>query len=394
LPSATQLGQILLYTEIIFLDWKGTMQKIVYILGAGFSKPLGLPIMSDFIDMAKDLYTLDTQKYSYFSNVFKFIHDRLAWVKTVYDADLNNIEEILSILEMLNILDKIEEKDVLEYKKFLIDVIDYYTPRFSIPAKLRQIEPGAYLIENNNLQALLRLKVPTSHLVEEIFPSSLVKNYLFFVLGLFNAKLNFTLIEHALKITCTPIENPYAEYSIITLNYDLVLEKIASFLSSFAGKQIQFSSGATTDKFPVIVHLHGSVDNKNIIPPTWQKTIEKNIEEHWRTAYEILGSANHIRIIGYSLPITDAYIRYLLKASILKNNTLKSINVLCLDRWGTIKKRYDEFIQLPPEKYQFSNIDVTDHLASVASRVINNSLMDDLPSLPSNDWVHPYKSNF
>jgi len=369
------------------------MQKIAYILGAGFSKPLGLPIMSDFIDMAKDLYSRDSQKYSYFSDVFRFIHDDLAWVKTVYEADLNNIEEVLSILEMLHILDKVREKAVIEYKRFLSDVIDYYTPKFNMPSNLTRIERGDYLSDEELLHTIARTRARNiqAQASNFYFPSSLIKNYIYFVLGLFNAKLETTSVEKALRITCTSIENPYAEYSIITLNYDLILEKIASFLSNFAkGKEIRFSSGGATDKFPVIAHLHGSVDHQNIIPPTWQKTIDKTIEEDWQTAYDRLGSANHIRIIGYSLPITDSYIRYLLKASILKNNELKSINVLCLDRWGTIKKRYDEFIKLPPEKYQFLDTDVTSYLASAADRVVQGLLMDDAPKLFSSDWVNPF----
>jgi len=348
------------------------MQKIVYVLGAGFSKPLGLPIMSDFIDMAKDLYFRDTQKYGYFSDIFGFIHDDLAWVKTAYDADLNNIEEVLSILVMLHILRKIRQNKVIEYKKFIIDVINYYTPDFNIPSVLRKVEKGIYRTNQLSFVELARINNVEAHrnVIDFCFPSSLLKNYVYFVLGLFNSKLEVGADEDALVFRCTPIENPYAEYSIITLNYDLVLEKIASFLSSFTlGKQIQFSGG-DVDSLPVVAHLHGSVDNQNIIPPTWQKNIDKTIDRDWQIAYEKLSSANHIRFIGYSLPITDSYIRYLLKASILNNNELKSINVLCLARWGTIRKRYDEFITLPAEKYQFSDINVTDYLASAAKRVV------------------------
>jgi hypothetical protein len=371
------------------------MQKIVYLLGAGFSKPLGLPVMSDFIDMAKDLYSRDTQKYNHFSHVFRFIHDELAWVKTVYSADLNNIEEVLSILEMLYILDQIREKEVIEYKKFLIDVIDYYTPQFNIPKILKKIDHGLYTSEAHLFTRLADIKQieAMSEVINYMFPSSLLKNYIFFVLGLFNSRLLSQRIEDKVQINCLAIENPFAEYSIITLNYDLVLERIAEFLSSFTlGNEIQFAIANSDNKSPTIIHLHGSVENQNIIPPTWQKTVDNAIEKEWKAAYDKLSSANHIRVIGYSLPITDAYIRYLLKASILKNNELKSINVLCLDQWGEIKKRYDNFIELPAEKYQYSNINVTEYLASAAGRVVRGQLMDDAPKLFTNDWVNPFSN--
>ena len=133
-----------------------------------------------------------------------------------------------------------------------------------------------------------------------------------------------------------------------------------------------------------------AVENGNIIPPTWQKNIDKTIEEDWQIAFEKLRAANHIRIIGYSLPVTDAYIHYLLKASVLNNNALKSINVICLDKWGAIQPGYDKFIKLPPAKYQFSNSDVVSHLAAMGDRVMKGLLMDDTPKLFTNDWVNPF----
>lgn len=42
-------------------------EKVVYILGAGFSAPLGLPVMSNFLVKSKDLYFSDTEKYKRFN---------------------------------------------------------------------------------------------------------------------------------------------------------------------------------------------------------------------------------------------------------------------------------------------------------------------------------------
>lgn len=76
------------------------MDNVVYILGAGFSAPLGLPVMSNFISMAKDLYAQDKKRYAHFGKVLKSIREKLAYVDYIYHSNLDDIEDILSILVM------------------------------------------------------------------------------------------------------------------------------------------------------------------------------------------------------------------------------------------------------------------------------------------------------
>ncbi len=124
------------------------MQKTVYILGAGFSKPLGLPIMSDFIDMARDLYATNPEKYKHFSNVFNIIRTELAWIGTAYEINLNNIEEVLSVLEMMRYFDKTKEKEFFEYTQFIKDVINSYTRPFRIHPEVEfVIRTGLYSLK-------------------------------------------------------------------------------------------------------------------------------------------------------------------------------------------------------------------------------------------------------
>ena len=87
------------------------MEKVVYLLGAGFSHPLGLPIMSDFIGKANNLLQDDPEHYGYFSSILKSIQQHLACITMFYQSDLGNIEEVFSILEMQNLLGKNNELD-------------------------------------------------------------------------------------------------------------------------------------------------------------------------------------------------------------------------------------------------------------------------------------------
>ncbi|MDI6784013.1 MAG: hypothetical protein QME64_07980 [bacterium] len=64
------------------------MERVVYFLGAGFSAPLGLPVMSNFLMLSKDMFFKD-DKYKYFDEVFKTIKE-MAVIKNYFDADLFN----------------------------------------------------------------------------------------------------------------------------------------------------------------------------------------------------------------------------------------------------------------------------------------------------------------
>ena len=102
-------------------------EKIVYIIGAGFSAPLGLPVMGNFLEKAKDMYFgTDGLTPPHFKNVFDIIKT-MSNCKNYYSADLFNIEEILSILEMNQSFSN--NSDNNSFINFIIDVINCYTPQ-------------------------------------------------------------------------------------------------------------------------------------------------------------------------------------------------------------------------------------------------------------------------
>jgi len=314
--------------------------KITYLLGAGFSAPLGLPVMNNFLVKSKDMYINNSTNYGYFNKVFKTIRD-LSIIKNYYKSDLFNIEEILSILEMGKRLQG--SKLTKSFLKYISDVIGYYTPELLPP------DPWH------------------AYWYDELFGrNSKWSSYGLFFSSLFNLKFEN-------KHDNTPI--PYfsvntsttANYSVVTLNYDLILEKICDYLNGNIKKEtaIEFRLNSS-DKVNynvnevVLTKLHGSIDSKDIVAPTWSKDVSGNILTAWKLAYESIANSNHLRILGYSLPSSDAYIQYLLKSAIIKSHHLKRIDVICLDKDGSVKQRYDEFIDF--KYYQFVNEDVINYL--------------------------------
>lgn len=148
---------------------------------------------------------------------------------------------------------------------------------------------------------------------------------------------------------------PETYYSVVTLNYDLVLERFAIHIASRASGDSRLVTFSREDKadsgLPIfLAKLHGSADDPaNIIPPTWNKVLDGRTVGQWKLAHKLLENANQIRIIGYSLPETDSYIKYLLKSAVVKAKNLKRIDVLRRHDYEDLTvKRYKEFVRRGP----------------------------------------------
>ena len=117
---------------------------------------------------------------------------------------------------------------------------------------------------------------------------------------------------------------------------------------------------------------------------TWNKSVDSTALPHWKLAFDLLRGANEIRFIGYSLPLGDAYIRYLLKAALLANDRLAKIDVLTLDPEGHARQRYADTIEFPffrsvhGETYQY--------LASVSNGNVVWANAADTNTRASSNW--------
>jgi len=311
------------------------MENVVYILGAGFSAYAGLPLMKDFYFKSKDMFFDNSAQYRYMERIFKSF-DAMAKIKNYYNADLFNIEEILSILEMQQTIgkEKINRKEFIQY---IIDVIKYYG--FKDDDLKNYKRPG-------NWQDWIFSK------------NQKVNEYGKFVCSIGNLVINQMYANDTEHLVAKKSDNSEIKYSIVTFNYDTVIDKICLAI----GKNFLGAEGIVESIFD-IHRLHGSILNGNIIPPTWSKSISAELKSVWQKAFSRLENASKIRIIGYSLPISDSYVRYYLKSAIMKNERLKEIDVICYDRQGSTKKNYDEFIIF--NNYKFINSRVEDYFENI-----------------------------
>jgi hypothetical protein len=312
------------------------MERVTYLLGAGFSAPLGVPVMGNFFERARELHQNHPDQFGHFKDVLQSFRD-LQICKTYYDADLLNIEEILSILELR---EGIKGKSGAQpFLRFIADVIRAHTSEFPAPPKYHRLA-GSWL--------------------ESVFGRRIWSLYGGFVASLFNLQFSVSWPgpeQAVIKFTQHP---GAARYSVITLNYDLILETACSFLNKHhttdvpLGFHTDFSRDLPSNAVP-LAKLHGSIDSGEIIAPTWNKSLHPNLIKTWDAAHKLLAEATQIRILGYSLPVADAYIKYLLKSAAVDSMALKRIDVICLDSGG-IQQRYFDFIHFKGRRFKNANI--------------------------------------
>jgi hypothetical protein len=305
------------------------MERVVYILGAGFSAPLGLPLVSNFLERARDQHILEKKGNASFDQVFEHI-DRLARIKNTYTADLDNIEEILSILEIDALIGEPTLRDT--FQDFIRSVIAYRTPTMRLEAQLTagDWQWGLFGTDSN------------------------VRLYGYFVAAL--QRLRFGWTDGS--VTMSRIVNADVSYDVVTANYDCILENACAFLNSTckATTKVEFRMlPDEPDTSPTLAKLHGSASGGALVPPTWSKGSDPAIAPRWDLARRVLGRAQHIRFIGYSLPEGDSNVRYLLKSAALESRHLKSIDVVCLDPGNDVFARYQAFIK--HRKFRFEAID-------------------------------------
>lgn len=325
------------------------MEKVTYILGAGFSAPLGLPVMSNFLFKSKDMFYDKPETYPHFKEVFNSI-EKLSISKNYYSSDLFNIEEILSLTEMIDFVDG--KKLSKAFTQYISDVISFYTPEMK-PYKGGEM-PG-------NWQ-------------DFIFGDGHIMNkYGYFVGNLL--RLNFIQRQKATALPgadsrefVAAVDNTATtRYAVLTLNYDLVLENVSAFVNKnfVVEGDVTFQKGEYDPKWErcQIAKLHGCLDGGVIVPPTWAKGTHPQVVPAWKTAYQVLRDSNHIRFIGYSLPVSDSYIKYLLKSAVVDCKHLKSLDVICLDPGGSVRSRFDDFLEF--NYYRFKEATISDYIENL-----------------------------
>jgi hypothetical protein len=328
------------------------MQKIVYILGAGFSAPFNVPISSEFLDRARDVYQ-KYPKYSHFKEIIDIVNYYVT--KKWYNIDLDNIEDLLSMLEMKRNLENTE--DDTKFKKFIVDVVNAYSQTFGkdkrgdviVNTRSQRWDEVLFDFEDrskNNILAMLSSVFNIKYYINEK-PKE-------------NEKLGISIYD--VKSVINDYKPLFCNF--ITLNYDVILENALKYLISFTGLNLKFEDHCDSElnyENVYLAKLHGSV-NTDIMLPTWNKYLNKYMKKTWSLAYKLLSDANKIIIIGYSFPETDTYIRYLLGLAAVNSFNLKNVDIICLDKNDVVLNRYKKYLNFDNGRINFYNARTEEYL--------------------------------
>lgn len=342
------------------------MAESVFILGAGASKKAGAPLMGEFMDAAHDVSKKHGKDHDVkiFSEVFD-ARDKLESLYSKSFIDLGNIEDLFGVVEMAGLIKKFPNYDVEKIDKLkggLLQLIAK-TLEYSIvfPKVEREVRPP---VPYETFVSLLSKFSKTNNIFDcsvmtfnydvcldytldvKYIPYSYCLDEKQSTIGLPLLKLHGSLNWTDCKkcgsvIPVSPLDyvtrqqsgpQPYPETDDFHILISSHLMKLAS--DYIASKKIsKCCDDMVISGSPVLV------------PPTWSKTSYRgSIVNVWGRAAKELGEAENIYVIGYSLPETDSFFRYLYSLGSISNIPIKRFWVFNPDEDGTVEPRFDDMI--------------------------------------------------
>lgn len=331
------------------------MYKTVFILGAGASADAGLPVMANFLDRARDYYSSgiiqNEQDEIAFKQVFDAIH-KLKGVLFKSSIDLNNIESVFSVIDMGLLLGRLGSIPTSELEQLYdsiqkliavtIDLSTRVTTRSIPPKKLK----GTYYDFIGSIKKFFLSRESNSAHVNLLPPTFITFNYdiaLDYALHLHDAPINYCL------------HSDVSHWKLIKL-HGSVNWGYSDDKDTIYGWQIgDFINGpgiGYADDSPIMIgSLLRQIKDENdrpvkgpfIVPPSWSKReFHKKIEPVWRAGAKALAEAEAIYVIGYSLPPTDIFFRYLFSLATFSEASIRHFWVFNPDT--DVKERFEELL--------------------------------------------------
>jgi hypothetical protein len=330
------------------------MSNTVFILGAGASKDAGAPLMADFLDRAHDLWKTGKVKDAevHFDTVFKGI-SALQAVHSKSQLNISNVESVFSAFEMAKTLKAFPDLPSHKPKK-LIDSMKVVIGRtieetIQIPVEISDATSpkpyGAFMRLINHLKN----KAQPNHEISVItFNYDLACDFSFYKNGIY--------IDYALGEETARIPIPFLKLHG-SLNWVRCpeLKKIVPWTMQSYFKRFSWSFilNEKSLKLHMMKHLeefkyidsHAVKPEPVLVPPTWNKTeYYDNLSNVWSRAARELSKSENIFIIGYSLPETDQFFRYLYALGTVGTNLLNRIWVYNPDVTGDVERRFKEML--------------------------------------------------
>jgi len=352
----------------------GVRDRNVYILGAGFSAPAGVPVIYDFIDRARIYFDdpsakMDDVEREHFERFLRF-KQKMSQAREKVKIDLDNVEQLFGLVE-------ISQRLGLESPETRNSTV--YVIAKTLELATRSQRAGEIGFQANK-EVLERKRgvVPRGFGMDPGFnpPQFRADTYDYF------ASLASGLLDD-------PDRQASRANTFITFNYDLLLDDALRRVGASPEYHLPKTRTVVEEEeetsLPVcsVLKLHGStnwgvcahatcgyhvvvLDKKVtaspgefrsrvcpkcrqpgfqplLIPPSWDKSEYREIMRPiWAKAVKELKLASRICVIGYSMPEADSFFKYLLALALSENHNLYKFIVV--DRNPKIATRYEELL--------------------------------------------------
>ena len=315
-------------------------KKNVFILGAGFSNPVGMPSIREFYNTIKKIYLDKRPSLSNFlTECFQSVVDyrnSLEKVSSKTTIDLDNIETLFSYLDMDNPL-QIEVRRNLIYT--IINTLNISTDLDNVNTTNSMKSVKTYLgkedvryREGNDTNYNLNIYEYFACAIAGIIGTRKYDYKKDDTIITFNYDI---LLDNIFSFMRIPIDYCYGEENQNTGLKYLKLHGSANWLLCKKCKKITFYDKGYPNmliKGCKICHDNGVILEPLVVPPTWNKSEHrKEINRVWEVALKEMSLARKIFIIGYSMPPTDMYFEYLMSLGLKDNDIIEKIVIVDRD---------------------------------------------------------------
>lgn len=330
----------------------------VFVLGAGASVHAGAPLLRDFLARARDLSKRGAvRRPEAFENVFRYVEDLLPAAYHV-DVDLKNLEHVWSLAELQRQMGLEGASEVVNDLKVVVgetldQLVFNYGPNGCEPdeAYKRFVKR---LLERESARAASTVVGAVERETVITFNYDVLLDHALLHRGV---RPNYSLGTGAPQMHLThPVSR---EIVVLKLHGSInwgqcpQCEKLVAVASPtwrtgplekvmlFTGQQVSLNvvSGALAQSECPSCRLRGL--EPYMVPPTWSKRIEESaLVPVWQAAATALKTARQLVVMGYSMPESDTFMRYLLATALKRSPQLERVVVVNPNVDGTLEQRY------------------------------------------------------
>jgi len=294
------------------------MVSTVFVLGAGASAESGVPLMSQFLDAAHDLMTQNTTDAD--AAAFKEVFEALAVLPRAHSKavlDVDNVESAFSAFEMARVIRVFGDWDArridaleLAMRQVIAKTIER---TLQLPVRDDAVHAPKPYEEFADLVARLQ-KQPYAHDVTVItFNYDLACDFAFTQASL----VPLYRINDSEPTSGTPLLKLHGSvnWGVCEVCKQIVPWRLHDYFKTHAWRNLDLVKSARLTLYSnmhTFSHCEKVVSGPTLVPPTWGKTSQHlNLWRVWHSAARALQMAENIFVIGYSLPESDAFFKYL-----------------------------------------------------------------------------------